>query len=932
MVEMATPQQLKEDGNKKFKDGDFDGALASYTKALEISASDDKDRCVYLKNRAAVHLKKENYEAAVADCSEVLEQTPSDPKALFRRCQALEALGRVQEAYRDARHLHNEQPDSREVQPLLARLYAAVQKQMEDMAQVKNKVQNTYKYLFDVTMDKQKREDSANNMLVLAKERAGAEALMAEGVHLKIMQLLKSETNHEVELSCIRALGQLCLNSDTRSRQVLRDLGVPWLVELLNSNDGDRVNSAQYLLQVILSALAGMDVKGEKRANADLLRANKREVDSVMAVLTVTTNSSAMSARGRDAVIELLLKNCPYMALNWTENVLQSGGIQRLMEVASEMDGYRHESSMNITASTRTTVAVCLSKLYEDMYHDQAKQRFADAVEDFVKSKLVTPDIEGKVRVTSAITCLLLGPIDLGNKMLAKEGILEMMLVMANTDDLLQQRVACEALIAAASKKDKCKSILTQGVDILKRLYQSKNDSIRVRALVGLCKVGSLGGTDALVRPFADGSTMKLAEACRRFLVNPAKDKDLRKWATEGLSYLTLDAEVKEKLIEDRPALHAMLELAKSGDHSVVYGVVTTLVNLTNSYDTQEVIPEMIELAKFAKQHIPEEHELDDEDFVIKRHEVLCHEGVTSALVALSKTESQNSRELIARVFNALCKHQQLRGMVVQQGGARALIGLALEGTKKGKQQAAQALSRIAITIDPATAFPGQRACEVIRPILSLLHPECQALENFEALMALCNLAGMNDTVRKRIIKEKGVPSIESYMYEEHEMLRRAATQCICNLVCTEEYIKMMEGTNDRVKFLVLLVGEEDVDTSQAAAGALAMATSVSPTICKKVLDVASWHEMFRLMLANPREEITLRGVACTLNMLSADKEVAEKIVETDITEILMALTKLPPETDTRKKIIDYAEKCLAKAAEHKLIKPADQAGSDDEE
>ena len=86
-----------------------------------------------------------------------------------------------------------------------------------------------------------------------------------------------------------------------------------------------------------------------------------------------------------------------------------------------------------------------------------------------------------------------------------------------------------------------------------------------------------------------------------------------------------------------------------------------------------------------------------------------------------------------------------------------------------------------------------------------------------------------------RIIKEKGVPAIESYMYEEHEMLRRAATQCICNLVCTEEYIQMMEGQNDRVKFLVLLVGEEDVDTSQAAAGALAMATSVSPAVCKKV-------------------------------------------------------------------------------------------------
>ena len=47
---------------------------------------------------------------------------------------------------------------------------------MEEMAQVKNKVQNTYKYLFDVTIEKQKREDSANNMLVLAKERAGTVA------------------------------------------------------------------------------------------------------------------------------------------------------------------------------------------------------------------------------------------------------------------------------------------------------------------------------------------------------------------------------------------------------------------------------------------------------------------------------------------------------------------------------------------------------------------------------------------------------------------------------------------------------------------------------------------------------------------------------------------------------------------------------------
>ena len=48
-------------------------------------------------------------------------------------------------------------------------------------------------------------------------------------------------------------------------------------------------------------------------------------------------------------------------------------------------------------------------------------------------------DIESKVRVTSTITTLLLGPLDIGSQIVGKEGVLEMMLVMAQSDDLLQQ-------------------------------------------------------------------------------------------------------------------------------------------------------------------------------------------------------------------------------------------------------------------------------------------------------------------------------------------------------------------------------------------------------------------------------------------------------------------------------------------------------------
>ena len=89
--------------------------------------------------------------------------------------------------------------------------------------------------------------------------------------------------------------------------------------------------------------------------------------------------------------------------------------------------------------------------------------------------------------------------------------------------------------------------------------------------------------------------------------------------------------------------------------------------------------------------------------------QTLANSGITYALVALSKTESKNIKELISRVLNAICKNPELRGLVVQQGGSKALCSMALEGNEKGMRQASQALARIGITQDPSIAFPGQR-------------------------------------------------------------------------------------------------------------------------------------------------------------------------------------------------------------------------------
>ena len=51
--------------------------------------------------------------------------------------------------------------------------------------------------------------------------------------------------------------------------------------------------------------------------------------------------------------------------------------------------------------------------------------------------------------------------------------------------------------------------------------------------------------------------------------------------------------------------MRALIELGKSGAQNVMYRAMSTLVTLTNIYNKQEINPQMLEPAKFAKHYIP---------------------------------------------------------------------------------------------------------------------------------------------------------------------------------------------------------------------------------------------------------------------------------------------------------------------------------------
>uniref|UniRef100_A0A8C9SPY6 Unc-45 myosin chaperone A n=1 Tax=Scleropages formosus TaxID=113540 RepID=A0A8C9SPY6_SCLFO len=895
-VKQEDPVVLREEGNSLFKSGDLQGALCRYTQALKLSDS-PSERGVLYRNRAACHLKLEDYTKAEADASKALDADPSDVKARFRRAQALQKLGKLDQAFLDTQRCAQLEPKNKAFQELLRQLGTQIQQKVRNpLSSTDARVQQMFTLLLDPSSQPSDRQKAAQNLVVLSREEAGAEQIfwLFSMIHLG-MERLCAVMGSEVE-------------------------AVPL--------------AACHLLEVMFEALTEGMKKDVRCKDAAILPEPSRELRAMLRHLLDMLPAPTVSGPGRDSAINLLVKQVPRKSLRDPDNSLTlwviDQGLKKILEVAGTIPEISRGPPL--TDNTHMSCSVLLSKLYDDLKGDGERENFNHLCEEYVKHQFDSSGMENKLRAIQTVSVLLQGPSDVGNRTLEMSGVMDTIISQCASKDLAHQQVAVEALIHAAGKAKRASFITANGVALLKDLYKkSENDGIRVRALVGLCKLGSAGGTDFSMKQFAEGSTLKLAKQCQKWLCNDSLPATSRRWAVEGLAYLTFDADVKEELVEDKQALQAMFQLAKAEDKTVLFAVGSTLVNCTNSYDVEKPEPQMVELAKYAKQHVPEEHPKDALPFVEKRLAKLLEAGVVSALVCMVKQESpaltEACRECISRVFLALVERQEDRGTVVAQGGGKALIPLASEGTDVGKTKAAQALAKIAITSNPEIAFPGERVYEVVRPLVSLLRLECTLLQNFEALMALTNLAGISERLRQKIIKEKAVPKVEGYMFEEHELVRAAATECMCNLVLSTEVQKLFVAPgNDRLKLLVLYSGEDDERLRKAAAGTLAMLTSEQPELCARIPGTTRhWLEILQALLLSESVDLQLRGTVITLNLMQAERTLAQQLMESEALEILSVLAKggAPEQASVAR----TAKQCLDVAVEYGLIKNNNSEG-----
>eukprot|EP00794_Sanderia_malayensis_P003140 gene3140-3608_t len=932
----------KEEGNTHFKQGNYDQAIECYSKAIKLCPSVNiNDLAVFYKNRAACHFKLQNYKKSSEDATKSLEFVKNDAKALFRRAQAYEQLGQMEEAFKDIKMAYNIEPKNSAVQDVMRRLTVTLQQKVSKTQTTEGMVGEMIKAITSAETDVEKRKQAIKNLTILAHQSAGCAIMHNQKVLEKLKPLIFGENSEEV-VSFLKMMHGLCKNSYQRSLEMMKLMPVHELKISLGKFTGD-LDVVSNLLSVVIEVIMSMIYEARRvypLTDEDAEKWTKRnqnnldirawlegvnEYGDLMLSLVGNLTNPYLTADARDCVVDTLIKLAPlHKAIS--DFILSKHGVECLLQVAACCGTLKAKGKpeLAVTETTYTHVSVALSNIFNSIHEIEKDRLEFNKQADTVISKYFSECRDSEnVKGLAALTATLEGSRETAESIVGNDVVLTRVLNMAQSDDIEMKVLAGEVLAYAAGLKKLCVTLREKGMGTFKMLFKSDDDRLKVRGLVGMCKIGMTGGGNIHEKHISDDGLANLYKTCIAFLVSDEKDFEYKKFAVEALAFLTMDADLKEEFIADKQALNTLLDVAKSGDNTTLYGVCNTFVNLTNSYDKPEKNKEMEDLAKYAQHKVPTFGEKDEPEYLKKRIATLVNAGITSALVSLvANTTSDVTRETIARIFHAIVEEQEHRGSVVQQGGGKSLIPLSLNGTVKGKDLATQAIAKIGITTNPTLAFPGQRCLEVVRPLIQLLGPTKSGLQQFEALMALTNLAQVSDYVRRRILKERGIIAIETHMFEEHDLLRQAATECMCNLTMCEDVLELYldeNSTTERLKLLVLFSGEVDQPKLvRAATGALAI-LSANEKICEKIMQVQSSNDILQQILVSDSIEVQHRAVCIIANIMENCRDIAERFIEGDWFEILLALSQC--KEDDRKSIAEHANRALEAARSWGFIK-----------
>merc|ERR1712127_788568 len=235
---------------------------------------------------------------------------------------------------------------------------------------------------------------------------------------------------------------------------------------------------------------------------------------------------------------------------------------------------------------------------------------------------------------------------------------------------------------------------------------------------------------------------------------------------------------------------------------------------------------------------------------------------------------SDQSLEQIVLALNRMANAQSVRGTMIQQGVLSALIRLEKNEKnpsdirKKIIRSIRHCMAKLLVTINPSLLTSAQ-SMGAIKPLLQLVREiDSNDLQKFEALLSLTNLVSMGDNTKNKIASEKGIPCLKYAMFSDHPLVKKAATECLCNMVGNEQFLKMLQDVDELRLWLALASDFEDnYECARAAAGCLAMAT-MYPEIANTLVQISNFKERMDTCLGSGSVEIIHRMFVVVLNLV----------------------------------------------------------------
>jgi hypothetical protein len=344
-------------------------------------------------------------------------------------------------------------------------------------------------------------------------------------------------------------------------------------------------------------------------------------------------------------------------------------------------------------------------------------------------------------------------------------------------------------------------------------------------------------------------------------------------------------------------------------DTALCYGITSILVNLTKPKlvlsAEDEQVAKLRAMALSGKRNtaeVAQEDPLELEEAVQDRVTKVVKAGAIGGLVGLVRAQSQAVKEGLGRLCLNLVDDKAHRMVFIRDGGSKVLSTVIRDllpiSAKQNKSDsspstnptallpAAQALAKLAITTPPHLLFPPPVSSTCLNALTPLYHLLSDAssslLQRFESLMALTNIASIEPSIATRVVDAKIEPleeeslfrgqgrentirifhRIEECLINDNVLVRRAATELICNLVSCQrgfdEYTNSQSSrTTSRLRLLAILTNSDDLATRLASGGALAILTE-SPAACSSLLEdeeKSVWARMIMLMEYQEEEE-----------------------------------------------------------------------------